>query len=217
MTKYLFFSTINGKVKKTKATEYENIRQNGLIAISLDDEDQLLGVHPTCGEDSVLLISKGGKSILFKEDDVRDTGRATQGVKGITLKKDDRLIGMEIITAEEEDADAADYDVLVISENGYGKRTKLSEYSHQGRGGQGVYTAKLSSKTGDLAAARIIRNGVEDEDGEEVQEKDLLVVSQQGQVIRLPLDDVPHLGRHTQGVRIIKLSKDDKVSAIALL
>lgn len=215
MNKYLLFSTKKGKVKKTSAEEYANIRQSGLVAIALEKSDQLLAVTPTSGKDKVLLITAQGKSILFDEKDIRPTGRATQGVKGINLKKKDFVIGMDVITAAEEKKSAASkYEILVISENGYGKKTSLSEHKVQGRAGQGVFTSKVLKKTGKLVAMRVLRHE-EKETGESTT--DLLVTSQKGQVIRLPLTDVPTLGRHTQGVRIIRLNQADKATALAIL
>ena len=216
MAKYLFFATRNGKVKKTEATEYQNIRQSGLAAIELEKDDQLLNVVPTTGNDKILLVTSDGKSILFEESEVRPTGRATQGVKGIELKQGDYVIGMDVITAAEEKEAFRDYEVLVISENGHGKKTKLSEYSPQGRGGQGVFTAKLSNKTGRLVAMRVLRHEHEEETEAEAS-TDLLVVSQKGQAIRLPINTVPVLGRHTQGVSIIRLNGGDKATALAIL
>ncbi len=216
---YYLFATKNGTVKKTPASEYENIRQNGLIAVKLEENDQLLSVKPTSGNDKVLLITAKGKSILFDENDIRPTGRATMGVRGIKIKKDDFVVGMDVITAEDE-KQAKNYEVLVLTSNGYGKKTLLSEYSIQGRGGQGVYTAKLNHKTGDLVAMRVLRNNQasQEETPETITEpSDLLVISKLGQAIRLPLNEVPTLGRYTQGVRIIRLNENDEASALALL
>jgi DNA gyrase subunit A len=219
---YYLFATKKGVVKKTSIEEYQNIRQNGLIAVKLENGDQLLDVKPTTGKDKVLLITAKGKCILFDENDVRPTGRATVGVRGIRIKADDYLVGMDVITAEDEKKAGA-YEVLILSSNGYGKKTLLSEYSVQGRGGQGVYTAKLNTKTGDLVAMRVLRNGASsdlkiDDNGSSIQEpSDLLVISKLGQAIRLSIGEVPTLGRHTQGVRIIRLNDKDEATALALL
>jgi len=215
MHNFLLFATKNGFVKKTPLEEYTNIRTSGLVAIKLDMNDQLLDVSPTSGEDEILLISANGKSILFDETNIRPTGRASRGVKGINLKKGDSVIGMDIIRKDEATA-AQKYEVLVISENGYGKKTRLSEYSRQGRGGQGVFTAKLSSRTGKLIDMRLLRH--DHEEGEPgTDPHDLLVISIKGQTIRLPVSDVPVLGRHTQGVRILKLNSGDRAAALAIL
>jgi DNA gyrase subunit A len=213
----LFFATTKGTIKKTEITEYENIRQSGLTAIALEKDDQLLSVSPTTGKDKILLIAASGKCIMFDENDVRPTGRNTRGVRGISLKGDDHLVGMEVIHADEE---TENYQVLVVSENGYGKKTSLAEYNLQGRGGQGVFAAKTSPKTGKLVAMRLLRiksSDAENPDEADLSTSDLLVISQQGQTIRLSLDDVPTLGRHTQGVRIIRLNANDKATALALL
>lgn len=222
MSNYYIFATRNGNVKKTPASEYASIRQSGLIAIKLDQDDQLLETKTTSGKDKVLLITAQGKSILFDEADVRPTGRATQGVRGIKLRKGDFVVGMDVITAEDQ-KQAKNYEVLILSANGYGKKTKLSEYKVQGRGGQGVFTAKISKKTGDLVAMRVLRNEStnkkkQTERVDELEEpSDLLVISQHGQAIRLALKDIPVLGRHTQGVRIIRLNEKDAATALALL
>lgn len=227
MVKYYLFVTKNGTVKKTDAVEYENIRQSGLIAVKLDKDDTLLSVKPTTGNDKVLLITAHGKSILFDEDDVRPTGRATTGVRGITIKNDDYVVGVDVITAEDEKS--KNTEVLVLTSQGHGKRTKLDEYNLQGRGGQGVFTAKLNSKTGNLVAMRVLRNdpvepvkaaknGKDNESAENTEiSSDLLVISKLGQTIRLPISDVPILGRHTQGVRIIRLNPNDEATALALI
>lgn len=216
MSKFLLFATKNGKVKKTSAEEYQNIRQSGLAAIDLERDDQLLAVRQTTGNDKVLLITAAGKCILFEESEVRPTGRATQGVKGIELKEGDYVIGMDVITAAEEAQGQNSYEVLVISDNGYGKKTVLNEYTPQGRGGQGVFTAKLTPKTGKLVAMRVLRHNNQTEE-EVAASSDILVISQKGQAIRLPLSSVPALGRHTQGVSIIKLNSGDRATALAIL
>ncbi|NTV31183.1 hypothetical protein HGA91_04380 [candidate division WWE3 bacterium] len=213
---YLLFATKNGKVKKTALEEYQNIRQSGLAAIELEKDDQLLDVRQTSGKDKVLLITASGKCILFGEEEIRSTGRATQGVKGIELKEGDSVIGMDVISADEEDQAQNKYEVLVISQNGFGKKTLMNEYSPQGRGGQGVFTAKITPKTGKVVAMRVLRHNEVIEE-EVALENDILVVSQKGQAIRLPLASVPVLGRHTQGVSIIRLNAGDKASALAIL
>ncbi|MCA9392004.1 hypothetical protein KC614_02255 [candidate division WWE3 bacterium] len=219
---FYFFATKNGTVKKTSVKEYSNIRQSGLVAIKLDADDQLLGAKVASGNDKVLLITALGKCIFFEGNDVRPQGRATQGVRGIKLRKDDYVVGMDVITADDE-KQAGKYEVLVLSAKGYGKKTLLSEYTVQGRGGQGVFTAKLTSKTGNLVAMRVLRNSGEDtKEKSDVEEAlaeptDLLVISKLGQAIRLPITDIPAMGRHTQGVRIIRLNDSDEATALALL
>jgi len=217
MKKYLLFATRKGNVKKTETVEYENIRQSGLIAVSLDPDDRLLDVKVTTGKDKVLLITAMGKCIMFDEDDVRPTGRATKGVRGIMLHKNDFVVGMDVITANDQ-TKAKDYEVLVLTSKGHGKRAQLSEYKVQGRGGQGVFTVKINPKTGNLVAMRVLRNDEPKKPTTENPETDdLLVISKLGQTIRLPLADVPTLGRHTQGVRIIRLNENDEATALALL
>ncbi|NCS32409.1 hypothetical protein GW793_02860 [bacterium] len=220
---YLVFATKKGTVKRTKASEYEAIRQSGLLAITLGSNDSLLSVKATSGNSLILLVSKMGKSILFDENDVRPTGRSTQGVRGILLKNDDELVGMTVIEKEAYAQKSAG-ELLVITENGYGKQTALSGYSVQGRGGQGVFTAKITKKTGNLVDMRLITKIDEKTPPEETevsddvdQSGDLLVTSAKGQAIRLPIADVPSLGRQTQGVRIIKLNEGDTATALAIL
>lgn len=205
--KHLLFSTAQGKVKKTALEEYSKIRRSGLIAIKLAEDDELLKVRPTSGKDEVLLITTQAKSIRFSEEDIRPTGRATMGVKGISLQEKDRVVSMETISEINQEAH-----LLVVTEEGYGKRTALEEYSTQGRGGQGIYTAKIKDKTGGVVDAYLLGQGEEAE-----EEKDLLIVSQNGKIIRLPLKEVPVMGRYTQGVRLIRLEKGDKVASLTLL
>jgi len=206
-------------VKKTDLKEYAKIRPTGLIAINLEKDDRLLSAQATSGNDDVLLVTRQGKSIRFHEKEIRVTGRATRGVKGITLKKNDFVVGADIIHTTGEKKAEQVRQLLTITENGYGKMTGLKEYSPQGRGGQGVFTQRVSSKTGNVVDMMIINKPKgKRQDGETNDEiTDLLVVSTQGQTIRLPIIDIPSLGRHTQGVRIIRLNKDDKVAALAIL
>lgn len=230
MSQYLLFTTKLGQVKKTKIDEYSSIRPSGLVAINLFEDDQLLSTHLTSGKDEVLMVTAGGKAIRFSEKDVRPTGRATKGVKGISLKRDDHVIGADVIAA----TPAPTSSLLTITENGYGKITDLAEYNTQGRGGQGVFTHKVGEKTGKVVDMKIVgaasapkktskvkpKTPARPAGGSEVEgisAADLLVVSTNGQTIRLPLSDVPSLGRHTQGVRIIKLNHGDKVAALATL
>ncbi len=199
--KYLFMATQNGLVKKTLITEFDNIRSNGLIAIKLTGEDELRWVKPTTGENEVIIVTSYGRSIHFHEKDVRDTGRATQGVRGIKFKnKDDTIISMDVVRKDE------DF-MLSISENGYGKITKLNEYPLQGRGGQGVFTARLSKKTGNLSAARILDH----------PDAELLIMSKQGHAVKIPMKELPQRSRQTAGVKLIDLGKGDKAAAIAII
>jgi DNA gyrase subunit A len=198
---YLFMATKNGIVKKTPLSEFENIRANGIISIKLTDNDELIWVKPTSGNEDVILITKFGHSIKFNENDVRFTGRATIGVKGITFKDaTDEVIAMDVIRKKETL-------VLTISENGFGKVSPLEEFPIQKRGGKGVFAARVNSKTGKLACSRIIDH----------PELELLIMSQQGIAVRIPTKDLPEHSRQTVGVKLIKLKTGDIVTAIAIM
>jgi DNA gyrase subunit A len=198
---YLFMATKQGTVKKTPISEYSNIRANGIIAIKLASGDELSWVRPTTGNSEVILITKFAQSIRFSEKDVRETGRASMGVRGIKLKKqEDFVISMDVVRQNEDQ-------VLTISENGFGKVTKLADYPTQNRGGKGVYAARTNDKTGPLSAARILDH----------PESELLIISQHGQAVRIPTKDLPQRNRQTAGVRLMRLRKEDTVSAIAII
>jgi DNA gyrase subunit A len=205
---YLIMVTKNGIIKKTPLKDFENIRSSGLIAISLKKGDLLEKVCKSSGEDNVILTTKKGQSIRFKEKDVRPMGRTAAGVKGIRLKKGDELVGMDLIQIirdqQQEKKEKDDNYLLVVTENGYGKRTNLKEYSIQKRGGIGVKTLKVTPKTGNLAASKILTE----------KEDDLIVISRQGHVIRVKIDSISKLSRATQGVRIMKLEEGGKVASI---
>jgi DNA gyrase subunit A len=199
--KFLFMATQTGMVKKTKLGEFENIRSNGLIAIKLKDDDELTWVKPTTGDNDIILVTRYGRSIHFHEKDVRDTGRATMGVIGIKFKdKKDELISMDVVRKDEDL-------MLTISENGLGKVTKLKQYPLQGRGGQGVFTARVSKKTGNLAAARILDH----------PKAELLIMSKNGNVVKIPTKELPERNRQTAGVRLMRLNKGDQVAAITII
>ncbi len=199
--KYLFMATKRGLVKKTKIEEFENIRSNGLISIKLNDNDQLSWVKPTTGDNEIILVTKSGRSIRFNEDDVRATGRDTMGVIGIKFKKpEDEVITADIIRKDE------DF-MLTVSENGYGKTTLLEQYPLQRRGGQGVYSAKVNTKTGDLAAARILDH----------PKLELLIMTEHGQAVKIPTQALPQRNRQTAGVRLIRIKSGDHVAAIAIV
>jgi len=200
--RYLLMVTKNGLIKKTPISEFENVRKSGLIAISLKKGDLLCKVAKTSGKDDIVLVTKKGKAIRFREKDVRPMGRPAAGVRGIVLEKGDYVIGMDIISG----AKTRQY-LLVITENGYGKRTSIKEYRRQGRGGRGIIAAKVGQKTGELIASRVL--------GEE--EKDLIVISQKGQVIRLKLSQISKLSRAARGVKIMRLDKSDRVASAACL
>lgn len=194
---YLVMVTKNGIIKKTPLKDFKNVRRSGLIAIKLRKGDLLRRVSEVKKGDHIVLITKNGQSIRFKEKDVRSMGRQTSGVMGIRLKKDDEVIGMEIVEPKQK------ADLLIITENGYGKKTKLKEYRIQKRGGTGIRTARITEKTGELKSSRIL-----------TKENDLIVISQKGQVIRTNVSSISRLSRATQGVRIMRLKKGDKVASI---
>jgi len=202
--KYFFMTTRTGTVKKTSIEDFSNVRRSGLIAIKLEKGDALCWVKPTTGTDEVIIITSLGQAIHFKETDVRSMGRNAAGVRGIKLKKSDFVVGMTAIFRKQEGNQ-----VLIISENGFGKRTNLKQYKIQKRGGSGIKTAKLTTKTGKLVEAHVVNvNDIE---------RDLIITSGQGQIIRIPTKSISVLGRATQGVRIMKPQSGDKISAAAVL
>ncbi|MFV0424128.1 MAG: DNA gyrase subunit A [Bacilli bacterium] len=195
---YLCFATKKGLIKRTSLSEYESIRKTGKIAISLREEDELISVRHTSGSDSILLCSSSGKSVLFKENSIRSSGRNSSGVRGIRISETEVCIGMAV-------ADNASQ-VLVISENGYGKRTPIDKYRHQTRGGSGVKTIKITEKNGPLVAARAVKG-----------DEDIMVSSNEGMMIRTSVEQVSITGRDTLGVRIINLKEGEVVSNIAIV
>ncbi len=205
-SEYLFFATEKGLVKKVKLEAFKNVRRSGLIAIKIKDEDKLIWTKPTSGKDQIQLITAGGQAIRFKESDVRDMGRGASGVYGIRLKADDVVIGMGVIkTAKEK---LAKYQILTIMEQGFGKRSPLNLYKVQGRGGSGIKTAKVTTKTGKLVNAYVVN-------AESMKDKDLIIISEKGQVIRLPFKSVNKLGRDTQGVKLMRFKDpSDKVACV---
>jgi DNA gyrase subunit A len=204
--KYLFFATEQGLVKKVELDAFANVRRSGLIAIKIKDDDRLIWVKPTIGTDHINLVSREGQAIRFKESDVRDMGRGAAGVRGMRLKAKDKIIGMGIIRTDKDKMKK--YQVLTIMENGYGKRTDLGLYKVQGRGGSGLRTAKVTDKTGPITSAFVLN-------AELMADKDLIVISENGQVIRLPFTSVNEAGRDTQGVRIMRFKAgDDKVASV---
>lgn len=205
--KFLVMVTSKGNVKKTSLKDFENVRRSGLIAIKLKSEDMLEWVKPSTGKDEVIISTSLGQAIRFKESGVRSMGRTASGVRGIRLKSNDEVIGMDVVNPELINKKVLE--MLVISENGLGKKTKMSEYKVQGRGGSGIKTMAITEKTGRLISMRVINNS---------EENDLLMISVNGQVIRTPLKAVSTLGRATQGVRIMRFkAKGDKVASITLL
>ena len=210
--KNLVMSTKNGVIKKTNISEFENLRASGLIAIKLRADDQLISVHPTGGEDHIILLTKKAKSIRFPEANVRPMGRATTGVTGIKLEKDDELIGMEVFPGKEkkiEDKRKKVFrDILTIAERGLGKRTPIHLFPVQKRAGKGVKAAVISDKTGLLKTAEMVTPNIDQ----------VIITSKMGQVIKLPLKNIPQLGRATQGVILMRFAdKSDSVAAAAVL
>jgi DNA gyrase subunit A len=191
--------------------EFDNVRKSGIIAIKLEKGDLLKKVVMTTGHDDVILVTRAGAAIRFEEKDIRPMGRSAAGVKGIRLKKGDEVIGLDVIASAAKDASGKSLKqhLLVVMENGYGKRTEISQYKVQGRGGSGIKTANITSKTGGIVLSSILDESAEDED--------LIVISQKGQVIRTETKSISQLGRATQGVRIMRLEQGDKVASGACL
>jgi DNA gyrase subunit A len=198
--KYLLMATKNGLIKKTALTEYNSARKTGLQGISLKEDDELISVRLTDGEDNVVLVTKNGMSITFDEKDVRPMGRVSQGVIGIRIDDDDEVIGMESIIS------GGKATLLAITENGFGKRTELDEYRVQNRGGKGVVTYKITPKTGTLVGIRIA-----------TEEEDVMLITDTGTIIRLKVKDVSVLGRSTQGVTLMRTNDGGKVVSIETL
>jgi DNA gyrase subunit A len=205
--KYLVMATRAGVIKKVDISDFENVRRSGLIAIKLKGDDQLEWVKPSTGNDDVILVTANGQAIRFKEKNVRDMGRAAAGVRGIRLKKGDTVVGMDVINSSF--VGKSLLDLLVVTENGFGKRTNLKSYKVQGRGGSGIKTAKVTTKTGKIIYAQIVSSH---------DERDLIIISKFGQVIRMPFKSVSVLGRATQGVRLMRFKeKDDMVASVTFV
>jgi len=199
--KYLIMVTKNGIIKKTALEDFDNVRKSGLIAISLKKGDSLKSVRKTTGENDIVIITKLGQSIHFKEKDIRGMGRTAAGIRGIRLGKGDEVIAMDVVSPDKQNL------LLVVSENGYGKRTDLKEYKIQGRGGSGIKTAQVTSKTGGLVYSMILKG----------DEEDLIVISKKGQVIRTPVNSIAKISRATQGVRVMRLDSGDNVVSAACI
>ncbi|HVA67413.1 MAG TPA: DNA gyrase subunit A [Elusimicrobiota bacterium] len=195
---YLVMCTRAGTIKKTPLSDFENIRRSGIIAITLDEGDILVEVQHTTGKDDVLIATKSGMSIRFQESDVRSMGRAARGVRGIRLDKKDQVIGMESFPTESKKT------LLTVCENGYGKRTNLSEYRGQHRGGGGVITIKATERNGSVAGVKLVTN-----------EDDLMVMTEQGKAVRLRCKDIKAISRNTQGVRLVRMEEGDRIARVA--
>ncbi|MDP2648197.1 MAG: DNA gyrase subunit A [Candidatus Yanofskybacteria bacterium] len=202
-TGFLFMATANGIIKKVDLDAFSQVRRNGMIAINLKGGDELCWVLNTSGNDEIILTTSGGNAIRFKEKDVRPMGRAASGVIGVRLEKEERLVGSDVVPSKAEKG----LQLLVVMENGYGKRTELSAYKLQKRGGKGIMTAKITTKTGPLVSAHITSE----------ENKELIAVSRKGQVIRTSIASVSMLGRATQGVRIMRLDPGDRVASVVLV
>ena len=193
---FIMLATSKGIIKKSSLLDYSRPRSGGIIAATVDSGDRIIEAILTNGSDELLLVTSGGKSIRFKETDVRPMGRTARGVKGIRLGKDDRVVVMEKVEEE--------YTLLVVSENGYGKRTDFDQYNAQKRGGGGVITMRTGARNGALVGAASVRAGDE-----------LMLISTDGQMIRMPVDQIRVIGRATKGVRLINLHQDDKLVSLA--
>ncbi len=198
--KYLLMGTQKGFIKKTALTEYNSVRKTGLQAITLKEDDELIAVRLTDGQDNIVLVTENGMSITFSEQDVRPMGRTAQGVIGIKLSEGDKVIGMESIIA------GATATLLAITENGFGKRTELEEYRVQNRGGRGVITYKVTQKTGKLVGIRVTDDS-----------NDVMMITDTGTIIRISVKDVSVLGRSTQGVTLMRTNDGGKVVSIELV
>ena len=195
---FLFFATRFGVVKRTTLSAFGHIRTNGLIALSLREDDELIGVRKTSGQDDIIIASSGGKAVWFDETEVRPMGRTAAGVRGIFLEEDEVAIGMEMVTTDQE--------ILVVTENGFGKRTSIKEYRKTKRGGKGVKTLTITDKNGTLVAMKAV-NG----------DEDLIIVTNKGVIIRTPIQQISQTGRATQGVKLIRLTDEQLVSSVAIV
>ena len=196
---YLFMCTNRGVVKKTAYEQYKNVRGSGLIAINLDDGDELSWIRFSNGDNEVIISTRLGQAIRFHEKDVRPMGRVSRGVRGIRLRPNDQVIGMDLV--------AENSSIFVISELGYGKRTKVAQFTAHARGGVGIRSAVVNSKTGKLMGVATLTE----------KSNEVIVISSQGQTIRMGLKDIPSLGRATQGVRIMRLNEGDTVASLAIV
>lgn len=201
---HIVMVTKQGIIKKVRLEDFKNVRRSGLIAISLKKGDELRAVRKTTGKDEIILTTKQGQSIRFKEENVRAMGRTAAGIKGIRLKQGDEVIGFDVVSEAHLKEKTPLY-LLVLTENGYGKRTDLKEYRIQTRGGSGIKTANITQKTGALVYAKILTG----------EEEDLIVISRKAQIIRTAVESIPKISRSTQGVRIMRLDAGDKVASAA--
>jgi len=194
--KYLLFVTKNGVVKRTELSEFDNIRNNGKIAITLKDEDELISVRKTKGDNYILIGSDLGRMVRFNETEIRVMGRTASGVRGINLEENSKCVGAEISNNDDE--------ILIVTEKGYGKRTNVTEFRETKRGSKGVKSVNVTEKNGTIVSFKIVTGN-----------EDLMIITDSGIIIRLPIDQISVMGRVTQGVRLINLKDNQKVSTIA--
>lgn len=194
--KFLFFATRHGIVKKTPLEDYSNIRKVGLIAITLREEDELIGVKLTDGNQEIIMGTSQGMSIRFPEKDVRSMGRGASGVKGIAIDDDDKVIDMDVVQP--------DQDVLIVTSKGYGKRTPMPEYRIQSRGGKGIKTINVTEKNGPVVGLKVVQN-----------DEDLMIITESGTLIRMSMSGISTMGRYTQGVKLINIREEDSVATVA--
>ena len=193
---YLFMATKKGLVKKTPITDYANVRKTGLAAITLREEDELIEVKATDNEKDIILVTKYGQCIRFNEKDVRSTGRTSMGVRGMNLGDRDEVVGMQLNTQGEH--------LLIVSEKGMGKRTEMSEFTSQNRGGKGVKCYKITEKTGNVVGVKAVS-----------EDNEIMIINTEGIIIRMECNSISVLGRITSGVKLINLHDDEKVASIA--
>ena len=195
--KYLIFGTKKGFIKRTLVSEFENIRNSGKICISLRGNDELIGVKKSTGNDYIMMGSTSGRMVVFNEEEIRVMGRTASGVRGINLGDSD-CVGLEVASLEN--------NILIVTENGYGKKTLVSEFRTTKRGSKGVRALNITDKNGNMVAHKLVTD-----------DKDLLIITEEGMIIRLPIEQVNQLGRVTQGVKLINLKEGQVVSTISIV
>jgi DNA gyrase subunit A len=204
--KYLVMVTTKGLIKKTAVEDFANVRKSGLIAIKLKTDDDLQWVKPSSSSDDIVIATKLGQAIRFKEKDVRAMGRGASGVRAIRLKSSDEVIGMDVFEGKD-----SNLEFLTIGQNGLGKLTAIGDYKVQNRGGSGIKTAKVTPKTGNIIHGSVV-------DKVKCDHKDILMMSNHGQVIRMPFSSIPSTGRATQGVRLMRFKEEgDHVANVTLV
>lgn len=200
--KFVVFATRNGIIKKTELIAYQNVHSGGIIALNIKEGDELVSVRLSEGDDEILMVSKNGQSIRFHESDARPMGRTATGVIGMRFKDEDELVGMEVLPDERDDA----LTILTITENGYGKRTIIDEYPQQSRGGKGVITMKVNDRNGRLVGTRLVHD-----------DDQLMLITDQGQILRTRVGEISTYGRNTQGVKVMVTDDSEKVVSMARL